>query len=264
MAKVNDGHFAAIYTGSGLGDLTEIGCTAGGPVTRVLTAGTEYFIQIGVNGWWGLSNATFSLSSPPDPQAGFNFWPSDPSIFEDVNFGDSSSDPGGGGFATWEWNFGDGTTGTGASLSHRYAQDGSYTVGLKITTQDGRTASTTQTVNVRTHDVAITRFGVPNSASANQTRQINVEINNKRYPETVRVELFKTTPYGDVYIGTLIQTVPVRSSNRTTVFAFSYTFTPEDAAIGKVNFKAIAYLEGARDALPGDNQAISMPVKVSR
>jgi len=58
--------------------------------------------------------------------------------------------------------------------------------------------------------------------------------------------------------------VPVRSANRTTDFNFSYTFTSADAQVGKVTFKAVANIFGARDALPADNEAIATPIKVSR
>jgi len=52
--------------------------------------------------------------------------------------------------------------------------------------------------------------------------------------------------------------------NGTTEFAFSYTFTADDARVGKVTFKAVANILGARDALPADNEAIAAPTKVSR
>jgi hypothetical protein len=55
----------------------------------------------------------------------------------------------------------------------------------------------------------------------------------------------------------------LRGANRTTPFSFNYTFTSDDAAIGKVTFKAIANLVSARDALPADNEAIASPTKVS-
>ena len=47
-------------------------------------------------------------------------------------------------------------------------------------------------------------------------------------------------------------------------FGFSYTFTADDAQIGKVTFRAVAVISGARDALPADNEAIAPPTKVSR
>ena len=64
-------------------------------------------------------------------------------------------------------------------------------------------------------------------------------------------------------VGVLSQFVPVRHANRTTDFNFSYTFTPDDAKIGKVSFKAVATIITGRDALPADNEAIAPPTKVS-
>jgi hypothetical protein len=117
---------------------------------------------------------------------------------------------------------------------------------------------------VRTHDVAITRFSTPQSASVGQTRQIVVGVRNTRYPENVQVELYKVNEKNGLdWVGTSIQSVPVRSANRTTTFSFSYTFTAKDAHIGKVTFKAMAFLLDARDAWPGDNEAVAS-TRVSR
>jgi hypothetical protein len=83
--------------------------------------------------------------------------------------------------------------------------------------------------------------------------------------ESVEVTLFRSVPgYGYVFVGTLTQSVPVRPANRTTDFSFSYTFTGDDARIGKVTFRAVATIVNAPDALPADNEAIAPPVKVSR
>jgi hypothetical protein len=57
--------------------------------------------------------------------------------------------------------------------------------------------------------------------------------------------------------------VPVRGGNRTTNFAFNYTFTPEDAQLGKVSFQAVAAIQGARDAIPADNTFVSLPTRVT-
>jgi len=112
--------------------------------------------------------------------------------------------------------------------------------------------------------VAITRFTAPQSASAGQTRSIAVDVNSKRYVENVQVQLFKSVPGGYQLVGTLDQQVPVRPGNRTTSFQFSYTFTNDDATMGKVTFRAVATITGARDALPADNEAIASPTKVKR
>src|SRR5256886_16245472 len=132
------------------------------------------------------------------------------SVFDVIQFFDQSFDPGGVGFAPQVWNFGDGTTGTGFNATHRYAADGDYTVQLAVTTLDGRTAVVSQTVHVRTHDVAVTKFATPNAASSGQTRRIVVGINSKRYAETVEVQLFRSVPGGFQQFGSLTQFVPMR------------------------------------------------------
>ncbi|MGD8346494.1 MAG: PKD domain-containing protein [Lysobacterales bacterium] len=51
---------------------------------------------------------------------------------------------------SYDWSFGDGTTGTGGAVTHEYAEDGLYTVTLKVTDENG-SATTRRTVHV-SHD----------------------------------------------------------------------------------------------------------------
>jgi hypothetical protein len=193
------------------------------------------------------------------------FWndPYDPSTIDWMYFGLYGETP-----TSWSchWDFGDGTAYDQCYVEHakRYSADGDYTVSVQVTNDFGVISSTSQVVSVRTHDVAITKFTVPQSAKANQNRQLVVNVNNNHYPETVQVELYKVTPDGLVWIGTLIQLVPVHPSNRATPFSFNYTFTAEDARAGKVTFRAMAFTIDARDAWPADNEVISLPTRVSR
>jgi PKD repeat protein len=78
--------------------------------------------------------------------------------------------------------------------THRYAADGTYEVTLTVTTPDGRSASLA-TDRVRTHDVAITKMQVPQSANVGQTRQLIVGLSNKRYGDG-QVQLFKSDRAG--------------------------------------------------------------------
>jgi DNA/RNA endonuclease G (NUC1) len=71
-----------------------------------------------------------------------------------LNEGDTGSfsaagsiDPNGS-IASYSWNFGDGTSGSGESVSHVFAQDGVYTVTVTITDGDGLTDSATLSVSV--------------------------------------------------------------------------------------------------------------------
>jgi PKD repeat protein len=255
-----------VYTGSSLSALKELACRAryypdGSYLNFHADAGTTYYFQVGTyeNTW-----VPFHLEVTPPPVASFGYYPSDPSVFDNVSFYDNSTDPSGVGIQSQSWDFGDGSTATGWNPAHRYAADGDYTVKLTVITTDGRTASITQTVPVKTHDVAITKFSAPQSASAGQTRQLVVGLNSKRYVDEVEVQLFKSVPSGYQWVGTLSQTVPVRPSNRTTDFSFNYTFTKDDASIGKVTFKTVATIVNARDAWPADNEAIASPTKVGK
>lgn len=254
----------AAYTGTSLPALAEVGCGGfGGTATFSAAAGQTYHVQVA-----GLSGQTgpleFRLDVTPPPTASFTFFPAQPSVFDVVQFVDSSSDPGQVGIASHQWSFGDGATGTGCCPTHTYAVDGDYTAELTVTTLDGRTASTSQTVRVQTHDVAIIRFLTPRNATAGQTRRILVGVSSNRSAETVTVQLLKSVPGDFQLVASLTQLVPVGSVNRTTDFTFNYVFTGDDASIGKVTFKAVAVIVGAPDALPGDNEAIAAPTTVNR
>jgi PKD repeat protein len=256
----------AVYTGGDLGSLSEAGCVNyGSPLTFRANAGTTYFFQVG--GLFGQSGVlTFNLDTAPAPQPSFAFYPSDPSMFDTVQFYDQSYDPAQVGFQTEEWDFGDGTSTSnpGCCPTHRYPSDGDYTVQLTTTTSDGRTASVQQRVQVKTHDVAISKVTVPQVAKIGQTSSITVGLTNVRYTETVEVQLLKSVVGGGwQQVGVLTQNVPVRKGG-TTSFKFNYTFAPEDGALGKLNFQAIATIQGARDAIPTDNTYISLATKVAK
>lgn len=53
-----------------------------------------------------------------------------------------------GSLSSYEWTFGDGTTGTGPALTHTYAAPGTYTVTLTVTDDDGATATASRQVVV--------------------------------------------------------------------------------------------------------------------
>ncbi|MEV7528554.1 PKD domain-containing protein [Agrococcus sediminis] len=63
--------------------------------------------------------------------------------------GTGSTDPDGT-IAAYAWQLGDGTTATGATPTHTYATDGTRTITLSVTDDDGATATTTRQVTVAT------------------------------------------------------------------------------------------------------------------
>jgi PKD repeat protein len=64
-----------------------------------------------------------------------------------VDFTGSGADSDGT-IAAYEWNFGDGTTGSGATVSKTYDEAGTYTVTLKVTDDDGATGTDSRSVTV--------------------------------------------------------------------------------------------------------------------
>ncbi len=208
-------------------------------------------------------SALFTTKTLPAPVADFGYWPSEPNVFEDIWFWQNSYDPAGNYIQSVDWNFGDGSTSHDWYPSHRYNVDGNFTVQLTVTTSDGRVGTISKVIQVRMHDIAITKFRVPENASLGQTKTITVSIENKRYPETVQVDLYKSTPWGFEQIATLTKTVPVTRDDQTITFSFSYVATPDDATYKKVTFKAVATITTARDAMPYDNEVILFPTRIS-
>jgi hypothetical protein len=246
-----------VYTGSSLGDLTSVACAQWPGLYFHADAGTTYYLQV-----YG-GRVTVELLPPPD--AGWSYSPRDPSIVDDVFFshGNGYWDPT---ITTFAWDFGDGTTAIGASstASHRFQADGDYNVTLNVTTLDQRTNSQAQTIRVRTHDVTILSLVAPDKGKLGKTGVITVGIGNTRYPETVQVDLYKTTPQGNLLIGTQIQPIGVMKLKNTVSISFKYTFTTDDLAAGKVRFQAVATIQGARDATNADNVATSLPTLVMK
>ena len=248
------------YSGSSLSGLTQLACGSYQAVFHA-DAGTTYYLQIAGMGWWSGAEQ-FALTVAPAAQASFYYYPSDPSSFDTVQFNDYSYDIAG--IASRSWNLGDGFSSTNPYVSHRYAADGSYTAKLDIKTTDGRTASSSQTVPVRTHDVAITALSVPSKGQVGRTKQLSVSVNNSRYAETVQVAILRSVPgQGFEQVGQVTQNLPARSAKRSTTFEISYTFDERDAALGKVTFQAVATILTARDANPADNTVIAPFTKVT-
>ena len=259
------GRHLTVYTGSSVDALTEVPAYRSG--LRVIfnaTAGTVYRIQDGVN----VANCCSGISVQQTPMPNVDMWwsPFDPSTFDTVGFQPNAWDPAGIGIDSYTWDFGDGSGATGSNPTHRYAADGDYAVSLTVGTPDGRTSTVTRTVTVRTRDVAITKLTVPQSGRVNQSKTITIGLANNRDSETVTVTLYRSRP-GSAgswdLVGQSTQLVPGTSKNKTTSFVFAYTFTPEDAAMGKVTFRAVATINAGRDALPGDNESIGPPTTVN-
>jgi len=106
------------------------------------------------------SSRTINVSTTlPPTAANFNFSPTAPAINQDVVFTVTGATvPGGPGLplpgapigATYTWDFGDGTTGTGSTTTHRYTRGGTFAVSLRVTADTGLSAITTRQITIST------------------------------------------------------------------------------------------------------------------
>ena len=78
-----------------------------------------------------------------------------------IPFSVAWTDPGSADTHTISWNFGDSTTGTGASVTHVYVDDGPWTVTVTVTDDDGGSDTDTGSATVGNADPAIVTLSVP-------------------------------------------------------------------------------------------------------
>ncbi len=90
--------------------------------------------------------------APPNqpPVASFTFSPTNPDPGQNVVFDAAASSDPDGTITAYNWNFGDGTTGTGMKITKAYTSAGVYTVTLTVTDNLGATGTTTRTIQVGT------------------------------------------------------------------------------------------------------------------
>jgi len=82
------------------------------------------------------------------PTASFTFSPKNPLVNEEITFDASASTDPDGSIVSYEWDFGDGNTGSGKIVTHSYPSAGDYTVTLTVTDDKGAKDTTTREIKV--------------------------------------------------------------------------------------------------------------------
>jgi len=102
------------------------------------------------NGTSDMATTTVTISDSPfnqDPVANVGGSYSG-NVNNIVSFNGSSSYDNDGTISSYSWDFGDGDTGIGQTTTHIYTSEGSYTVTLTVTDNDGATDTTSNTVGI--------------------------------------------------------------------------------------------------------------------
>lgn len=103
----------------------------------------------------------------------FQFSPTEPFVGDVVRFVDTTVDPGGT-IRSWHWNFGDGTTGSGKTVSHTYRTVGTFNVILTVTDSFGNSFTGQNPVTVVKPSGIQCQFSIsPDSPNVGQVVSFN-------------------------------------------------------------------------------------------
>ena len=119
-------------------------------VTHVFTEGGSRAVTLKVtdnDGVTGFITKTIPVRINTPPYANFSYEPVNPKVSETVTFTSTSIDADGT-ITTWLWDFGDGTTTSEQTPSHKYAAAGTYAVVLTVTDDEGAIGQKTKDVTV--------------------------------------------------------------------------------------------------------------------
>ena len=133
---------------------------AGQQVSHVFPSAGHYPVSLVVTDEWG------TVSSPAEqvitvlqravrgtPTADFDFLPRNPDVGEAIQF-DASTSKGAQGseISSYQWSFGDGSSATGRSVSHKYRESGWYSVKLRVEDALAKQDQLVRNVYVAKHD----------------------------------------------------------------------------------------------------------------
>ena len=136
-----DGSSWSLLPMAGSGSLQSVFCTQAAHCTGVGLGEREVS-----PGWW--TGTAIAQREVTPLLAGFSMSPETPGVGEPVTFDGSSSSASGGSITAYDWNFGDGSGGSGVKPSHTYVKAGEYTVTLTVTDNLGNSAKASRTIKV--------------------------------------------------------------------------------------------------------------------
>jgi hypothetical protein len=121
-----------------------LGATGSGQFNQVVN-GNVYWTQ---EEWSNIDGACVQRSAARPPSPSFTVSPNPVLAGQAVSFNATQSSDVDGNIIGFNWNFGDGATGAGATPAHAYTRAGTYTATLTVSDDGGASAATTRSVTV--------------------------------------------------------------------------------------------------------------------
>jgi PKD repeat protein len=186
---------------------------------------------------------TVTVTASPAPTAVFRFSPSAPGVNTDVffNAAESVADRNTGrSIVRYDWNFGDGSTASGSTATHRFSAPGAYAVVLRVTDDVGSTGQVVQTITVTSGNPVASMTVTPNPTRLGQPTTFNASGSTSSAGSTITSYTFnygdgspsetssspiQTHVYGGTGVVTAVLTV-TDSVGRTGTFTLQVTINP--------------------------------------
>jgi PKD repeat protein len=150
---------------------------SGSTVTHQYSSSGTYTVHLRVtdnSGNTGSTTKDVTVSTSQSPTAVFIYSPSNPEVGENVYFNASESTDPDGTITSYQWDFGDGSLGSGITITHSFSDSGTYTVILTVTDDKGNQANVSKTVTVSENSAPTASFVYsPSKPKVNETVYFN-------------------------------------------------------------------------------------------
>ena len=154
----------------------------------------SFTVTLTVTDSHGLSDTktlTIAAEENQKPKAQFSSNKTQAFIPADFEFDASASSDPDGHITSYDWDFGDGSTGSGQTASHVFDTEGSYTVSLTVTDDKGATDSTSITVTAIKGYTYTWKIGEGSDAQKKGvTKDTHINVNSENYSSSSLLRIY--------------------------------------------------------------------------
>jgi PKD repeat protein len=156
-----------------------------------------------------------------------------------VSFDASQSYDPDGRIASYNWNFGDGTTGTGIVISHTYSSAGTFNASLAVTDDEGATGADSITITVSPYKIIPTSLTINlDPSSIPENTGMNIKISGRLTRRDTGQGI------GGKQIGVVFHTITMIRGAITDSNGYYQTEYPVPGVLPAGSYEFVAYFEG--------------------